>query len=441
MKTCKILNLPALISCCVLLLGFSKTGSNEPDLHDHDHIALCGTPKGCVFKTVFGEESSDSSFIYNTPQNVVNSIESGLRWIATAQQNNGGWGAGSHSMQHIKDPHAVNTDPATTAMVGMALLRTGNRLNSGTYSKQLNNALHYLIDAVESTPKNQLKITTETNTQIQSKLGENIDAVLTLQFFSNMMDHLDDHSDLKNRVKNCMDICADKIQKLQDHDGSLKGSGWAGVLQSALANNALESAQYNGAKVDDDVLKRSRKYQKDNYDTRSGKVNTSKGAGIVLYSVSGSVRASAKEARQVKEAMRKAKAEGKLGKNAKVSSENLIEIGFSEDEALDYTTAYEIYESSKNKAQDDQVMRGFGNNGGEEFLSYMQTGESLIINKDEGWKTWYDNISGRLIKIQNNDGSWNGHHCITSPVFCTATTLLTLSINNDIDKLIALGEK
>jgi hypothetical protein len=36
--------------------------------------------------------------------------------------------------------------------------------------------------------------------------------------------------------------------------------------------------------------------------------------------------------------------------------------------------------------------------------------------------------------IQNNDGSWEGHHCITSPVFCTATALLILSIQEDMDK-------
>jgi len=78
-------------------------------------------------------------------------------------------------------------------------------------------------------------------------------------------------------------------------------------------------------------------------------------------------------------------------------------------------------------------MDGFGSNGGEEFLSYLQTGEGMVIGKDNGWPQWYDNISGRKLKILNNDGSWNGHHCITSPVFCTAISLLILSINNDIE--------
>src|SRR5258705_332005 len=48
------------------------------------------------------------------------------------------------------------------------------------------------------------------------------------------------------------------------------------------------------------------------------------------------------------------------------------------------------------------------------------------------WRKWYYMMSGKLVNIQNGDGSWNGHHCITSPVFCTATCLLILSIHNDM---------
>ncbi|MBC8883544.1 hypothetical protein H9X57_09545 [Flavobacterium piscinae] len=82
----------------------------------------------------------------------------------------------------------------------------------------------------------------------------------------------------------------------------------------------------------------------------------------------------------------------------------------------------------------EDVLNGFGNNGGEEFLSFLQTGESMVVNHDDDWKKWYDNI-GRMMQIQNPDGSWNGHHCITSPSFCTATCLMILSIENDIQNL------
>jgi hypothetical protein len=168
-------------------------------------------------------------------------------------------------------------------------------------------------------------------------------------------------------------------------------------------------------------------------------VNTDMGAGVVLYSVTGSARASAKEARKVKEELAKAKTEGRVAQAAPVSAESLEKIGYDKDDALRLSTAYNVYESAKVQAQREDVMSGFGNNGGEEFLSYLQTGESMIISKDDSWKKWYDNISGRLLNIQNNDGSWNGHHCITSPVFCTATCLLILSVNNDLEKLVKQG--
>ena len=244
----------------------------------------------------------------------------------------------------------------------------------------------------------------------------------------------------KIRVKRCLDICISKIQNGTDVQGKQGGAGWAGVLQSGLANSALESAQAVGADVDEEVLHRSRQYQKSNYDDKTGSVSTEDGAGVMLYAVSGSVRASAKEARRAKESLDKAKREGKLLKGAVVNVANLKKAGYSETEAMEYSTSYNVYQSAKQKAQQEDVLNGFGNNGGEEFLSFLQTGESLIVNKDKDWKKWYDDMSGRILKIQNQDGSWNGHHCITSPVFCTATSVLLLTVENDIDYLSKVGE-
>lgn len=398
-------------------------------------------PKGCVFRTIMGEESSAKHFIHKTPENVQRAIDRGLTWIVKAQQTNGGWGAGTHHRQNVLNPHAVETDPATTAMVAMAMLRSGATLEKGDYSIYLRKALEHLLQAVETSPRDHLNITAQTGTQIQTKLGNNIDVILTSQFLSNMLPYLEDDDALKARVKNSQDICVAKIQRAQNHNGSIAGSGWAGVLQSSFATNALEAAEANGASVDKEALDKARQFQKNNYNAKTGDVNTDLGAGIVLYSVTGSVRASAKEARKVQEIVTEAKRDGKLAQNAAPSAENLEKIGFTKDDALQYATAYEVYQSAKVEAQREDVMDGFGNNGGEEFLSYLQTGESMIINKDDSWQNWYNNMSGRLLKIQNNDGSWQGHHCITSPVFCTATCLLILSVNNDVKNLIELGGK
>jgi hypothetical protein len=437
MKTYKHVLLGLLATSTIITLAF--TFYQKENLVSY-RKALRPIPKGCVFMTVMGEEKSDSFYIYKTTEAVMKSLDRGLGWLVKAQQESGGWGAGSHNRQDILDPHAVKADPATTSMVAMALLRSGSTFTSGEYHKELRKALSYLLTSIETSHENQFTITNETGTQIQSKLGANIDVVLTSQFLTNTLDYLAFDETLKARVKRNLDICIKKIQNTQQQDGSFAGGSWAGVLQSALANNALESAQAAGMTVSDSVLRLSRDYQKGNIDSKSGDVKTDRGAGIVLYSVSGTARASAKEARKVEEEMSKAKARGAIAQNAPVTVENLQEIGFSKDEALGYATSYEVYQASKTQAQRDDVMSGFGNNGGEEFLSYLQTGESMIVGKDNAWKTWYDNTSGRLIKIQNNDGSWSGHHCITSPVFCTATCLLILSVNNDVEKLERVGK-
>jgi hypothetical protein len=421
----------------IVFSSFSSTKKNK---------ATCRTtyrsiPRGCVFLTLMGEESSAGSFVYKTPEKVVASIEKGLTWMVRAQHPSGGWGAGTHSRQDVMDPHAVQPDPATTSMVAMALLRTGTTLHSGLYSTQLKKAVDYILAQVEGAEANSNTITDQQGTQIQIKLGQNIDVIMAAQFLSNLLASDDLNPQLNARVKRDLNTCVSKIQHAQEANGSISGSGWAGVLQSSFATNALESAQAQGAGVDNDALNKAREFQKGNYDAKTGNVNTSMGAGVLLYSVTGSARASAKEARKVEEEIARAKRAGKLAQNAPASAESLEKIGYDKDDAMKYSTAYNVYNAAKVQAQRDEVMDGFGSNGGEEFLSYLQTGESMIISQDNTWDNWYNNISGRMLKIQNDDGSWSGHHCITSPVFCTATSLLILSVSNDADKLMELGKQ
>jgi len=397
-------------------------------------------PKGCVFRTVMGEETSDNSIGHFTSEKAERAIRGGISWLIRAQHPSGGWGSGSHSRQDVMDPHAVQADPATTSMAAMALLRSGHSLNHGEYTQPMRRALAFLLEAVESSSSQSATITSLTGTQIQNKLGSNIDVILTSQFLSNLLDgHLEFDPQLKERVRKANARCINKIQMAMDTNGSIRGSGWAGVLQSSFATNAMEAAQAQGVAVDDEALARAREFQKGNFDSKTGDVKTDLGAGVMLYSVTGSARASAKEARRVEEEIAKAKKDGRLTQQAAPSASNLEKLGYSPEEAIKYATAYEVYQSAKVKSQQSDVMEGFGSNGGEEFLSYLQTGESMIIGKDNAWKQWYDTCSGRLIQIQNNDGSWSGHHCITSPVFCTATCVLILSVNNDVDRLVAQG--
>lgn len=425
--------LPAAVVMVVGLVAM-KT---RPETNPRKDIKCCANPSAnhvCVMKTFLGLDTTIDSRLpstFKTPEKVEASLKKGLGWIDKAQAPDGGWGAGAHAAQHIRDPHAVTSDPATSALVAMALLRTDNTLSQGDYSKNLNLVTEFLLKSIESCPKDQAYITTLTGTQPQVKLGRNIDVILTSQFFTNLLRYEIKDQAMKQRIERALDLCIARIQKSQDADGSWKDGGWAPVLQSALANNALENAQDVGRVVDTAVLKRGYNYQNGNFDVQTKSVVTGKAAGVMLYGLSSTTRASAKESKKARDIVEKAKREGRI-KNEAVTEENLTAAGVSTTDAKQLVTAYSINQESQAQAVREDVMVGFGNNGGEEFMSFLMTGESMLMQGGDSWKKWYDMMSGKLLSIQNNDGSWNGHHCITSPVFCTATCLLILSIHNDM---------
>ena len=421
------------------LLSFTTSPVDTSKTKACCHKPADAQPKGCVFKTVYEGEGVHENMTLKTPEEVLTSENRAYDWMKTAQNNDGGFAAGNHASQNVMDPHASPSDPATTAMVAMSLLRAGSTPESGPFANILARSTEFLLNAVERSGENATNITELQGTQIQVKLGANIDVALTSQYISNLIGRMPCTHPQRDRWMRAQDKCVRKIQMAQASNGAVQGGSWAGVLQSSFATNALESAQHNGAAVDTKALDKARDYQKANFDASTGTVATGEAAGVTLYAVSGSTRSSAKEARKAEEDIEKAKKEGKLDEKAPVSVDNLQQAGYSRDEAEKMTTAYNVYNAAKVQAQSDDVTRGFGNNGGEEFLSFLQTGESLIINNDQTWKNWYQNTSARLVDIQNNDGSWSGHHCITSPVFCTATALLILSVNNDIETLVAQG--
>ncbi len=421
----------------IIMMLFTSTQAVESS-----GLLACHPPEqveGCVFKTIYEGEGVDPELTLATPAKVLQAEKRGLDWLVKAQAQDGGFGAGSHARQDIRDPHAVATDPATTAMVGMAILRLGSTPTTGTYAQQLTKITDYLLKHVEQAGPQARNITEVQGTQIQAKLGQNIDVALTTQYLSNLSARLEGNDPLKHRVHKALNNCAAIIQRAQRTDGSMQGDGWAGVLQSSFAASALESARSQGAEVDEETLQKARDYNKQNFDVKNNSVATERAAGITLYAVSGSTRSAAAEAREAEEKVAKAKQEGKIAADAPMSPEVLQNAGVPATEAERLNTAYQVYNAAKVQAQDERVLTGFGNNGGEEFLSFLQTGESMIIARDKGWKDWYGATTDRLLAIQTSDGSWHGHHCITSPVFCTATSLLILSVNNDIDQLLAQG--
>ncbi|MPT33823.1 MAG: hypothetical protein E2604_01735, partial [Flavobacterium sp.] len=353
-------NLLLAITTSVLLTGaIIKTG--KPDGTETTILRTQKAPeeKPCVFMSVMGEQPVAEYAQYKNDASLKSVVQKGEKWLVSAQNNDGGWGAGSHSNQGEMNPHAVQSDPATTAMAAMALYRMGYTTTKGPYQKQLSNALDYLLHQIEAS-KNSAYITQVRGTQIQRKLGENIDAALALQFLNQVAE-----KNPSRRVENAIQICVNKIEKSYDTNGKVNGAGWAGVLQSSFASSGLEQAKKNkNITVNEDKITAARNYQKSNYNTESNTAKTEDGAGIMLYAVSSSVRGSASEAKEAEELFTKAKAEGKIGKTAELNRDNLQKIGISKEKAASYDVASKVYKAAKVQAMDNGVMNGFGNNGG-----------------------------------------------------------------------------
>lgn len=363
-------------------------------------------------------------------------VNKALDWLAKAQSDDGSWGAGSSSRQNVRDPHSVKGDPATTSFAAMAFLRSGHTPKKGKYKDIVRRATEALVKVVEQAPAEGPRITNLTGTQPQAKMGAYVDTSLTARFLARVLNELPKKDKLRKRVDKAIDKCIAKIQSSQQKDGSWKGGGWAPVLQSSLAGQALEIAQAAGKDIDQDALERARRDQKKNFDPNSGKVKSDAAAGIELYAFAGAQRATASETWEANDLLDKAKKEGKLPQAAKPTAENLRKIGVKEEKAKQLAQSVVQNEQQAKRVQNDNaLLTGFGNNGGEEFLSYLMTSESLVITGGDAWKSWDEKMHRRMRKIQSSNGSWTGHHCITSPVFCTSAVVQCLNTFKDADML------
>ena len=103
-----------------------------------------------------------------------------------------------------------------------------------------------------------------------------------------------------------------------------------------------------------------------------------------------------------------------------------------------------VQEGLARQVKDERFVAGFGNNGGEEFLSFMNISEALLLKGGKDWEEWDAKMVKGLEKAQDKDGSWQGHHCITGKTFCTAGALLVLLADRTtfpVDVLKAAREK
>lgn len=373
----------------------------------------------------------------------------GLDFLADAQHESGGWGAswGARSGGAGAAGTVAAPDPGTTAFVALALLRAGHTPFRGDYKNEVLKATRYVVDAVEKAKEDGPRITEASGTQLQGKLGQIVDTAVVTQFLARVLHLVESDSKLQGRVEDALDKCVCKIEESQGEDGGWITQGWAPVLQSAMFNQALELAELAGRDVDRNALERSRAYLAHDVEIETEKTTSkpekaprrSVSAGVAFYAGSSAMRATAGYTAEVMIAMQRAIKDKVLPANTKVSEASLRKIGYGEAEAAAKARAYLQHETLLKKLEDEKYLKGFGNNGGEEFISYMMSSESIVITGGESWSNWNKKMHTTFEKIQNADGSWSGHHCISSPVLCTAAVLLCLTADREVHVMVETG--
>jgi hypothetical protein len=82
----------------------------------------------------------------------------------------------------------------------------------------------------------------------------------------------------------------------------------------------------------------------------------------------------------------------------------------------------------QSQLSNQRFVEGFGSIGGEEFFSYLNISDSLKRTGGAEWKDWHATTTKKILDLQNNDGTWAGHHCITGRVAVTSAAILNLTV-------------
>ncbi len=353
-------------------------------------------------------------------------VQKGLDFLVKSQLKNGAWGQGEESAQMGQGLQLKDTPSAAdTCICTLALIRAGSTPKAGPHAAQIRKAIEFLCAEIEESDSPSLFITKTRGTRVQGKLGQYVDTFMAAQVLAEVRDQMPD-ADSRKRLMAALDKVMDKIEKNQKSDGTWASDGWAPTLSQAMGVKALNKAAQAGVRVSEEVRARTEAYATKQFDGKSGKFASEGSAGVQLYSGAsslGSLQDSA-NTNDAKRAGLKEKAANAPTAPERQAAKDLLDRFDRNDQALK-TAQTAIVE----KLNDDKFVSGFGSNGGEEFLSYMNIGESLVVKGGDEWKKWDEKVTANLNRIQNEDGSWSGHHCITGRTFCTAAALLVLTVD------------
>lgn len=355
------------------------------------------------------------------PKPLSNGVLEGLAWLAKHQLESGGWGQGDESQQMgggqaLRDVANV----ADTSMTLLAFVRAGNTPSKGTYKDTVRRGIEFVLAEIEESDADSLFVTDVRGTRVQSKIGTYVDTFTALMVLTETKGTMPTAAG-NARLDRALEKVLAKVEKNQHGDGTWANQGWAPVLTQSLAGKGLNRAEQAGYDVDDEVLARVEKQAQAQYS--GGGFASGKAAGVDLYAGAASTSALRDSVNTRKTKKQALEQRAKSAPSADVRAAAQQEL---EETAAAERSADEVQAALVQRLDEPAFVRGFGNNGGEEFLSYMLVSESLVAKGGDEWKEWDADITKLVLGVQNGDGSWSGHHCITGRTFCTAAALLVL---------------
>lgn len=355
------------------------------------------------------------------PKPLSDTVKKGLAWLAEHQLENGSWGQGDEAAGMRGSGTNAGANVADSSMALIALLRAGHSPRVGAYGKHVEKGLNYVMSEIEQSDDNSLFVTAVRGTRVQTKIGQYADTFAAMMMLTEARGTGKDGI-ANARIDAALKKVIKKVEKNQRDNGSWDDNGWAPVLSQAIAAKGLNRAAQGGLDVSKKVLTRVEASARSGNSARAS-------AGVMLYGQaadSSTYRDDAQTKRGKAEAMKKA-AKKYMPEYQSPDVPTPAEIAAAEKDAKTAEDAAMANERQLvARFQDKSFVAGFGNNGGEEYLSYLLISETMVQKGGDEWTKWDNAIVGLVGKVQNEDGSWTGHHCITGRTFCTAAALLVL---------------
>ena len=410
-------------------------------------------------------------------------LKKSIDWLSSNQSSDGMWGLSGTSVLNVRrgrqsyppQPDVGSGDAGTTAVAVMALINYLCVESDSNAQAALKKGVTKLLDLVRReeiyTSQNMVSSSSRNAmppypTLVERKLGPRVNVALVTQALARLYLALPESSPDRIKIEQALDKCLDELDG--QHEQFVRPKrGWASILQTASSLVALEYARLCDRKVPEEMLDELRSTLTVLFDERMNRFDLRRSAGVGLYSFASSIRANASAAATAsailpEEIDYESMIESSPGSSAsspgnRPRSSSLPRpypvlqrpgldafvpkpVDPDTDPAflylkkkMDRTKALELAEAYRKNSKlldmlerDDGLLRGFGNNGGEEYLSFYLIGQSLQLSDQNSWENWKGKVSKIVKPLQGPDGSWVGQHCITDRSFCTATVILSL---------------